>query len=92
MSVLSTVCHALVGYKVYFEILADSANLLGGIVLARDAFGRRRELKDRQLLEAVAKALPSVKFEPPDATLAVLSVRWARRGMGLVLFGSQCSC
>jgi len=87
MSTASVVCSHVLSFKVYIEMLADAANLSGAVVLARDAFGRKRELRDRQLLEAVATALPNVVFEPADRTLAVISVRWARWGVGLLIGG-----
>ncbi|MGH9597500.1 MAG: hypothetical protein ACRD3K_11950 [Edaphobacter sp.] len=68
-------------------VLADLLTFLGGACLAKDAFGKLRELKRVRTNDEFRKRLPNLNLTDKEWKAAIISMRWTLAGFGLVTVG-----
>ena len=68
-------------------ILADSFTFLGGLILARDAFLRLKELKKHRIDVRFLREFPRLNLTDEEWRAALVSVRWTLAGFGLIVVG-----
>jgi len=68
-------------------ISADLVTFAGGLILARDAFQRLKELNEDKMIEHFRSQFPNLKMVDPAEQRARLSERWAMRGLTLLAVG-----
>jgi hypothetical protein len=73
--------------RLYVGLGADLLTFGGGLVLARDAFSRLKELNESKVDERFSKQFPNVNLVDPAAVRARMSERWAYRGLALLILG-----
>jgi hypothetical protein len=76
----------------YFAIgiLADSFTFLGGLLLARDAFLRLRELQRKRIDQEFRRQFPRLNLTDDEWQAAVVSVAWSLGGFLLMVLGFLC--
>lgn len=73
--------------RLYAGLGADLLTFGGGLLLARDAFWRLKELNETNVDQRFSKQFPKVNLVDPAAARAKMSERWALRGLGLLVVG-----
>ena len=68
-------------------ISADLLTFAGGLILARDAFQRLKELNEDKIVEHFRSQFPNVNLTDPAERRARMSERWAARGLILLAMG-----
>jgi hypothetical protein len=68
-------------------ILADLFTFAGGLILARDAFQRLKELNEDRIIEHFRSRFPNLNLADPAERRARMSARWAARGLILLAIG-----
>jgi hypothetical protein len=74
-------------HRVSIGIFADSLTFLGGCILARDAFLRLKELKNKRTDTKFRSEFPFLNLTDDEWNKAVVSVRWALAGFVLLIAG-----
>ncbi len=77
-------------HRFWIGIIADSLTFLGGLLLARDAFRRLRDLKDKRTDEAFRRTFPKLNLTDDDWHDAIVSMRWSVAGFVLIAVGFAC--
>jgi hypothetical protein len=77
-------------HHLWIGILADSLTFLGGLILARDAFRRLRDLKATRTDSAFQDRFPQLALTDDELHDALLATRWAITGFLLITFGFAC--
>ena len=75
------------GHRVALGIIADSLTFLGGLILARDAFLRLRDLKESRMDVRFRREFPRLNLTDEEWRAALVSVRWTLAGFGLIVVG-----
>jgi hypothetical protein len=68
-------------------ILADLVTFVSGLLFARDAFVRLKELNEARISERFQEQFPGLNMADPAAGRARMSKRWALRGLVLLGMG-----
>ena len=68
-------------------VLADFLTFASGLLLARDAFQRLKELNEDKIVEHFRALFPNLILEDPREQRAHMSERWAARGLILLAIG-----
>jgi len=68
-------------------ILADFLTFASGLLLARDAFQRLKELNEDKMIEHFRSQFPNLNMVDPAVQRARMSERWAVRGLTLLAIG-----
>lgn len=71
-------------------ILADSLTFLGGFFLARDAFRRLQDLKDKRTDDEFRHLVAGLRLTDKELRAAVVSMRWTVAGFSLIAVGFAC--
>jgi hypothetical protein len=71
-------------------ILADSLTFLGGLLLARDAFRRLQDLKDKRTDDEFRRAFPKLNLSDQEWADAIAAMWWSVGGFGLITLGFAC--
>ena len=77
-------------HRFWIGILADSLTFLGGFALARDAFRRLKDLKDKRTDDEFRRTFPKLNLTDKDWRNAILSMRWTAGGFVLIAIGFAC--
>jgi hypothetical protein len=68
-------------------ISADCLTFASGLLLARDAFQRLKELNEDKIIERFRTQFPNLNLVDPAEQRARMSERWAARGLSLLAVG-----
>ena len=71
-------------------VAADTLTFAGGVLLARDAFSRLRELERQRIDQRFRNEFPKLNLTDEDWAAAVRSMRWTTVGFVLLVFGFLC--
>jgi hypothetical protein len=82
--------HWLHEHRFALGIVADSLTFLGGAALARDAFRRLRDLKDKRTDDEFRRTFPRLNLSDQDWKDAARAMWWTFAGFGLVTLGFAC--
>jgi len=74
-------------HKTVIGVWADGLTFLGGACLAKDAFGKLRELKRVRTDSAFRARFPTLNLTDKEWKAAIASRWWALAGFGLVTVG-----
>jgi hypothetical protein len=74
-------------HKTVIGVWADGLTFLGGACLAKDAFGKLRELKRVRTDSAFRERFPTLNLTDKEWKAAIASRWWALVGFGLVAVG-----
>lgn len=74
-------------HRVLIGVLADSLSFIGGFILARDAFLRLKELKQRRLGDRFSRSFPALNLTDEEWKAAVHALRWTFAGFALLVAG-----
>jgi len=77
-------------HKFLIGVVADSLTFLGGALLARDAFRRLRDLKDKRTDDEFRRTFPKLNLSDQDWDDAIRAMRWTLAGFGLIVVGFAC--
>ncbi len=77
-------------HRFFVGILADSLTFLGGLLLARDAFRRLRDLKGRRTDEEFRRTFPRLNLTDQEWRDAIAAMWWTFGGFGLIAAGFAC--
>jgi hypothetical protein len=82
--------HWLHDHRFAIGILADSLTFLGGLLLARDAFNRLQDLRNKRIDEEFRRTFPKLNLTDQEWRDAIASMRWTVGGFGLIAIGFAC--
>jgi hypothetical protein len=77
----------LVAHHLSLGLIADAVTLLGALILAKEAFGRLRDLTGNRLQEEFNKLYPDLSLVDQEAAAARRIVRLAYLGCSLMVLG-----
>ncbi len=75
------------GHRLAIGVLADALTCLGGACLAKDAFGKLRELKRMRTDAAFRQRFHTLNLTDNEWKAAKISRWWTMIGFGLVTIG-----
>jgi hypothetical protein len=82
--------HWLHDHRFGIGILADSLTFLGGLLLARDAFNRLQDLRNKRIDEEFRRTFPKLHLTDQEWRDAIAAMGWTVGGFGLIAIGFAC--
>jgi hypothetical protein len=79
--------HFLNDHRLFFGLAADAVTLIGALTLAKEAFGRLRDLTGNRISEDFNKRFPGLPLIDQEKAAAARIVRYAFFGCTLMIFG-----
>jgi hypothetical protein len=83
--------HFLIAHRLFFGLAADALTLIGALTLAKEAFGRLRDLTGNRISEDFNKRFPGLPLIDQEKAAAARIVRYAFFGCTLMIFGFSSS-
>lgn len=79
--------HLLLAHRLFLGLAADAITLFGALVLAKEAFGRLRDLAGNRLHEEFNRLYPDLPLVDQEAAAARRIVHLAYLGCSLMILG-----
>ena len=77
-------------HRLALGAFTDSITFIGGAILARDAFRRLKDLKEKRIDKAFRSQFPRLNLTDDEWNAAIVSMRWTVAGFLLIVIGFSC--